>query len=56
MYYSFAMRYDSSISLFNSFNIFVGRLLGSTDLLSFNDETELMISSKLVSFRKKEFL
>ena len=40
---------------FNSFSIFVGRLLGQTDLLSFNDEIKLMVSFELVSFRKKEF-
>ena len=40
---------------FNSFNIFVGRLLGPTDLLSFNDHIKSMISSEVVGFRKKEF-
>ena len=46
---------SNEISFFNSFSIFVGRLLRPTDLLSFNDEIKLMISSELVSFRKKEF-
>ena len=45
----------NEISFFNSFSIFVGRLLGSTDLLSFDDETKLIISSELVGFREKEF-
>ena len=45
----------NEISFFNSFSIFVGRLLGPTDLLSFNDKIKLMISSELVSFRKEEF-
>ena len=45
----------NEISFFNSFSIFVGRLLGSTDFLSFDDETKLVISSELVGFREKEF-
>ena len=45
----------NEIPFFNSFSIFVGRLLRPTDLLLFNDEIKLMISSELVSFRKKEF-
>ena len=45
----------NEISFFNSFSIFVGRLLGPTDLLSFDDETKLIISSELVGFREKEF-
>ena len=44
----------NEISFFNSFSIFVGRLLGSTDLLSFNDKFKLVISSELVGLRKKE--
>ena len=35
----------NEISFFNSFNVFAGRILGPTDLLSFNDEIKLMISS-----------
>ena len=42
----------NEISFFISFSIFVGRLLGPTDLLSFNDEITLMISSKLFGYRK----
>ena len=45
----------NEISFFNSFSIFVGRLLVATDLLSFNNEFKLMISSELVSFIKKQF-
>ena len=43
------------ISFFNSFRIFVGRPLGPTDLLSFSNKIKLVISSKLVGLRKKEF-
>ena len=46
----------NEISLFNNFNIFVGRLLRPTVLLSFNDEIKFTISFELVSFRKKELL
>ena len=46
----------NEISFFNSFSIFVGRPLGPTDLLSFNDKIKLVISSELVGLRKKEFL
>ena len=35
----------NEISFFNSFNVFVGILLGPTDLLSFTDQIELMIHS-----------
>ena len=45
----------NEISFFNSFSIFVGRLLRPTDFLSFNDEIKLMISSELVRVRKKHF-
>ena len=43
----------NEISFFNSFSIFVERPLGPTDLLSFNDEIKLVISSGL---RKKGFV
>ena len=33
----------NEISFFNSFSIFVGRPLGPTDLLSFNDKIKLVI-------------
>ena len=46
----------NEISFFNSFSIFIGRPLGPTDSLSFNDEIKLVISSELVGLRKKDFL
>ena len=46
----------NEISFFNSFSIFVGRSLGPTDLLSFNDKIKLVISSELAGLSKKEFL
>ena len=45
----------NEISFFNIFSISVGRLLEPTDLLLFDDEIKLMISSELASFRKEEF-
>ena len=33
----------NEISFFNSFSIFVGKILGPTDLLSFNDEIKSII-------------
>ena len=45
----------NEISFFNSFNVFVGRPLGPTDLLSFNDKIKLGISPELVVLSKKEF-
>ena len=45
----------NEISFFNSFSIFVGRLLDPTVLLSFNDGIKFMILSEVVSFMKKEF-
>ena len=45
----------NEISFFNSFSIFVGRPLGPTDLLSYNDEIKLVILIELVGLKKKEF-
>ena len=45
----------NEISFFNSFSIFVGKPLGPTHLLSFNDKIKLVISSGLVGLKKKEF-
>ena len=45
----------NEILFVSSFSIFIGRLFGPTDLLSFNDEIKLVISSELIGFRKKEF-
>ena len=45
----------NEISFCNRFSIFVGRPLGPTDLLSFNNKTKLVISSELVGLRKKQF-
>ena len=42
-------------SFFNSFSTFAGRPLGPADLLLFNDEIKLVISSEIVGLRKKEF-
>ena len=44
------MRYHSSIVL-----VFLLRLLGPIDLLSFIDEIKLIFLSELAGFRKKEY-
>ena len=43
------------ISFFSKFNIFIGMLLGLTDLFESSEDIIFCISNLLVGFRKKEF-